>query len=154
MKLDTISYISAIEEILNNHTKFSNFDIPAGKEINDITNLEKRITSDVKLLKNEEIIDKATYQNIKPVGSRPGILYGLEKVLKEIKNGLSPFHPILSAIGTPTDRLAKFLLPFLTPLTQNGCIITDSFILLKKFVNKTLISVFSIGITLVDVLQN
>ena len=30
----------------------------------------------------EEIIDKATYKNIKPVGSRPSILYGLGKVHK------------------------------------------------------------------------
>ena len=50
--LDKISYISAIEEVLNDHTKFSNLDIPAGKEINYITNLEKRITSDLKLLKD------------------------------------------------------------------------------------------------------
>ena len=86
--LDKISYISAIEEILNDHTKFSNLDIPAGKEINYITNLEKRISSDLKLLKDKEIIDKATYKNIKPVGSRPGVLYGLGKMHKEAKNVL------------------------------------------------------------------
>ena len=51
--LDKISYIRAIEEILNDHTKFSNLKIPAGKEINYITNLEKKITSDLKLLKDE-----------------------------------------------------------------------------------------------------
>ena len=100
--LDNISYISAIEEILNDHTKFSNLDIPAGKEINYITNLEKRITSNLKLLKDKEIIDKATYKNIKLVESKPGLLYGLGKVYKESKNGLPPFHPILSAIGMPT----------------------------------------------------
>ena len=74
MILDKISYIRAIEEILNDHTKFSNLEIPAGKEINYITNLEKKITSDLKLLKDEEIIDKATYKNIKPVASRPGVI--------------------------------------------------------------------------------
>ena len=79
---DKISYISAIEEILNDHIKFSNLDIPAGKEINYKTIHEKRITSDFKLLKNKEIIDRATYKNIKPVGSRPGVLYGLGKVHK------------------------------------------------------------------------
>ena len=51
--LDKISYISVIEEILNDHIKFSNLDIPADKEINYITNLEKRITSDLKLLKGK-----------------------------------------------------------------------------------------------------
>ena len=46
---------------------------------------------------------------------------------KEINNGLPPFRPILSAIGTPTYKLAKFLVPFLTPLTQNEYTVTDSF---------------------------
>ena len=102
--LDKISYTSVIKEILNDHTKFSNIGIPAGKEINYITNLEKRITTDLKLLNYKEIIDKATYKNIKPVGSRPGILYGLGKVHKEAKIGLPPFRSILSAIRTPTYK--------------------------------------------------
>ena len=134
--LDKISYISAIEEILNDRTKFSNLDVLAGKEINYIKNLEKRITFDLKLLKDKEIIDKATYKDIKPVGSRPGVLYRLRKVHKEAKNGQPPFHSILSAIGMPVYKLAKFLLPFLMALTQR---IQTHFILLKKFVNKTLI---------------
>ena len=73
--LDKISYISAIEEILNYHPKFSNFDIPAGKEINYITNLEKRISSNLKLLKDKKTIDKATYKNIKPVGGLDQAFY-------------------------------------------------------------------------------
>ena len=77
-------------------------DIPAGKEINNIVNLEKRIMSELKLLEDKEIIDKCTYKSIKPVGSRPGILYGLGKIHKETRNEISPFCPILSAICTPT----------------------------------------------------
>ena len=100
--LDKCSYISAIEEILNDNSKFSKLDIPAGKEINHIVNLEKRITSALKLLKDKEIIDKSTYKSIKPIGSRPGILYGSGKIHKETRNGLPPFRPILSAIDTPT----------------------------------------------------
>ena len=58
MILDKCSYISVAEEILNDNSKFSKFDIPAGKEINHIVmNLEKRITSELKLLKEKEIID-------------------------------------------------------------------------------------------------
>ena len=52
----------AIEEILNDNSKFSKFDIPAGKEINHIFNLEKRITSELKLLKSNKIINKSTYK--------------------------------------------------------------------------------------------
>ena len=74
--LDKCCYISAIEEILNDNSKFSKFDIRAGKEINHIVHLEKRITSELKLLKDKELIDKSTYKSIKPVGFRPSILYG------------------------------------------------------------------------------
>ena len=64
----------------------------------------ERVTSDLKLPKDKETIDKDTYKNIKPVGSRPGILYGLGKVHKKTKNGLRPFHPIFSATDTPTTN--------------------------------------------------
>ena len=44
MILDKCSYISRMEEILNDNSKFSKLDIPAaGKEIKYIINLEKRI---------------------------------------------------------------------------------------------------------------
>ena len=33
----------------------------------------------------------------------------------------------MSAIGRPTYKLAKYLVPFLTPLTQNEDTVTDSF---------------------------
>ena len=125
--LDKCSYISGIEEILNDNSKFSKVDIPAGKEINRIVNLEKRISSELKLLKDKEIIDKSTYKSINPVGSRPSILHGSGKIHKETHNGLPPFCPILSAIDTPTYKLAKFLLKFLTPSTANEYTIVDSF---------------------------
>ena len=125
--LHKCSYISVIEEILNDNSKFSKLDIPAGKEINHIVNPEKRITSELKLLKDKGIIDKSTYKSIKSVGSRPGILYGLGKIHKETRNGIPPLRPIFSAIGTPTYKLTKFLLKFLTPSTANEFTVIDSF---------------------------
>lgn len=62
MLLDKISYINVIEEILNNHTKVSNLKISTSKKISYITNFDKRKTSDIKLLNNEEMIDKVTYK--------------------------------------------------------------------------------------------
>ena len=106
---------------------FSKLDIPACKEINHIVNLEKRIISELKILKDKEIIDKFTYKSIKPVVSRAGILYGLGQIHKETRNGIPPFRPMLSTIGTPTYKLAKFLLKLLTPSTANEFTIIDSF---------------------------
>ena len=40
--------------------------------------------------------------------SRPGILYGLCKVHKDITDVFASFTPILSAIGAPSYKLAKF----------------------------------------------
>ena len=99
--LDKCSYINATEEILNDNSKFSKLGTPAGKEINHIVNLEKRITSELKLLKVKEIIDKSTYKSIKPVGSRPGILYGLGKIHKETRNGIPPNNTILYLLVFP-----------------------------------------------------
>ena len=46
---------------------------------------------------------------------------------KPLKNGLPPFRPILSAIGIPTYKLAKFLVPVLSNITQNEFTAKDSF---------------------------
>ena len=61
MILDNCFYINAIEEILNGNTKFSNLEIPAGKEINRITNPEEGIISELKLSKNIEIYTWLVY---------------------------------------------------------------------------------------------
>ena len=95
--------------------------------INHTINLEKRINSELKSLKNKEIINKSTYKSIKPVGIKPGILYGLAKIHKETRSGLLPFSPIPSAIGTSTYKLVKFLLKFLTSSTANEYTVLDSF---------------------------
>ena len=63
-----------------------------------------------------------------PVGSTPGILYGNCKVHKTVPDGeVPPFRPILSAIGTVSYNLAKYLVPVLSPLTTNKYVTKDSF---------------------------
>ena len=72
-------------------------------------------------------MDKATLKNIKPVSPRPNNLHRLEKVHEETKNRFLLFHPIQSAIVTPTHKLAKFFTPFLIPLSKNEYTVIDSF---------------------------
>ena len=67
------------------------------------------------------------YDKIYSRGSRPGILYGLPKVHKPIIDNCPKFRPILYAIGTPTFKLVKFLVPILSPLTVNEFSVHDSF---------------------------
>ena len=53
-------------------------------------------------------MSEGTYNKLRPVGSKPGLLSVSAKVHKPLKNRLPPFRPILSAIGTPKYKLSKF----------------------------------------------
>ena len=64
---------------------------------------------------------------VKPVGTRPGIMYGNCNVHEQQVDGCLPFRPILSALQTPTYNLVKFLVPILNPLTKNEYAVKDSF---------------------------
>ena len=75
---------------------------------------------------------------VKPVGTRPGIMYGNSKIHKQQVDGCPPFQPILSALQASAYNLAKFLVPILNPLTKNKYTIKTHFNLLKRYVSKTL----------------
>ena len=73
---------------------------------------------------------------IKAVGSRRGVLYGLCKVRKAIVDICPPFRPILSAIVAPTYKIATFLVTILSCLTINEFTIKDSFSFPKEIVEQ------------------
>ena len=81
----------------------------------------------MKKLKNKNAISEETYNKLMPVGSKPGTLYGSARLHKPLINGLPPFRPILSTIGTPTYQLAKFLVLVMSDITQNEFTVKDSF---------------------------
>ena len=117
--LDKDSYLKSVETLLKDSSKFKNIPIAPNKDLNYIINSEKRVTDLLKKLKNKNAISEETYNKLRPVGSKPGTLYGSAKVHKPLINGLPPFRPILSATGTPTYTLAKFLVAVLSDITQN-----------------------------------
>ena len=55
-----------------------------------------------------------------PSGSQARVLYVLVKIHKAREVGTPSFRPILSAIGTPTYKLAKFCDQLLKLLTNNA----------------------------------
>ena len=61
---------------------------------------------------------------------------GLCKVHKDIIDNCPPFRPILSAINTPTYKLAKFLVPILKSLTSNEHTVKDSFAFAEEIVEQ------------------
>ena len=81
----------------------------------------------IKRLKDEGKITGKIYDKMYLRDSRPGILYGLPKVHKPVIDNSPKFRSLLSAIGTPTFKLAKFLVPILSPFTVNEFSVHDSF---------------------------
>ena len=71
------------------------------------------------------------YKKISAVGCCPGILYGQAKVQKPVINNCPSFRPILDTINTPAHKLAKFLVPILSPLAINKYTVKDSFAFAK-----------------------
>ena len=57
------------------------------------------------------------------------------KVHKTVINNTPQFRPILSAINTPVDKLAKYLVLNLPPLPVNDYTVKDSFTFAKEIIN-------------------
>ena len=78
------------------------------------------------------------WRSLKPVGTRPGIMYGLCKVHKDSINNSLAFWPISSVINTPTYKLAKFFVPILKIVTNNDYMVKAHLLLLTKLLNRIL----------------
>ena len=121
--------------ILKDNSKFEKVDIKT-RTLNFQVSHEKHINEILKRLKFSGSLSDKQYKKIKVVGSRPGVLCGLCKIHKAIVDVCPPFRPILSAIGTPTYKIAKFLVPILSCLTINEFSIKDSFSFAKEIIEQ------------------
>ena len=74
--------------------------------------------------------------SLKPVGSRPGVMYGSCKVHNTGVENCPLIRPVLSALNTPTYKLLKFLVPILKPLTTNEFTLKDSFHFAEEIVDQ------------------
>ena len=117
----------------NNISKIEQIIIEEDKHLNFLLKSKKKVIYLIKCLENEGKISEKEYKLTYPFGSRPGILYGSPKVHKPVIKSCPKFHPILSTTGTPTYDWAKFLVPFLSPLTSNEFLVHDSFSFADSF---------------------
>ena len=133
--VDRDVYVKHMENILKDKTNFEKVDIKT-RTLNFQVNHQKRINDTLKRLKSSGSLTDKQYKKIKAVGSRPGVLYGLCKAHKAILDVCPPFRHILSTIGTPTYKIATFLVPVLICLTINEFTVKDSFSFAKKIVEQ------------------
>ena len=73
----------------------------------------------LKKLKADNCVNERNHNELYPTSTRIGILYGLPKIHK-----LSiPLRPILSSVNHYSYRIAKFFIPFLTPISTSSLVI-------------------------------
>ena len=95
--------------------------------MNHLIHMEERIISLLKSLEDQGEICEKEKKDFYPSGSEPGVLYGFVKIHKALEHGIPSFWPILSAIGTPTYKIARFCDQLLKPLTNNEYTLKNSF---------------------------
>ena len=128
--IDKIVYCERMEQIVSDSNKFlvlSPNIIKEGCELQYIDKHEEKVRSFLKKLLSAKKISKRQHDLLYPRGSKPGVLYGLPKIHKQLVDGIPKFRPILSAIGTCSYKLAKFLVPILKDISVNDFTIGNSF---------------------------
>ena len=118
--VDKADYLDKMENLLLNETrKFEKFNLKNDGVLNFPVNQEKLVDNILKNLFASNSISEETRTSLKAVRTKPGIMYGICKVRKDIIDNYPHFRSILSAINTPTYKLPKFLVPILKCLTSN-----------------------------------
>ena len=96
----------------------------------------------------KDCFTKSDYLKICPTGSKPGILYEQVKAHKPVENNCPSVRRILSAIGTPTYDLVKFLVPIFKLFTEDEHTVHNLFSFankISKFYSKNLIARLDVG---------
>ena len=132
---DRENYLKGIKSLLSDSTEFIPLNIDQNKWLNYIVNLENKLKEHFKALEKDNKISEDEFKSICLIGTCPGILYGQPKVHKTVINNIPQFWPILSAINTQVYKLAKYLVPILSPLTVNDWTVKDSFTFAKNVAN-------------------
>ena len=118
--INRTDYLQKMTDLLSDTSKFTLIQEDCYKLS---LRLENRLNSTLLSLFKSDKLEKMTYDSLRSSGSFPGKLYGLPKTHKA---GV-PLRPILSAVICHHYRLAKFLVPLLSPLATSSYSIPDVF---------------------------
>ena len=112
------NYLKAMKSFLSDNSKFIQLNSDKSKWLNCIVNLKKKLKEHFQTLENNNKISEDEFKSISPIGTHPAILYGLPKANKIVIDNIPKFRTTLLATGTPVYKLAKFLVPILSPLNR------------------------------------
>ena len=120
-------YLQRMQEMVDDTTKFEQLNVKSGKDYNFMKKEKTTVDSLLSELVDKQSISEAEREKLSPNGPNPARLYGLPKIHKPPVDGLPKYRPIISQIGSPTYKIAKFLLDFVKPFTTNEFTVKDTF---------------------------
>ena len=115
--ISRLDYLNKMKHLISDTTKFKEL------QHNLTKSREESLSTYLRKLRKDKIIDDATFYKILPSGPSPGVLYGLPKVHK---TGC-PFRPIVSSVNTYNYNLASYLVSIFQPISTNQYTVKDSF---------------------------
>ena len=95
--------------------------------LNFAVDQEKHVDKVCKKLVESNGMTEKNRKLLKPVCSKPGVMYSSCNANKASAENCLSFRPILSTLNTPNYNFAKFLVEILKPLTTNEFTVQDSF---------------------------
>ena len=129
-------YLRKMNDILSDQTKFSKVSLKEDTLLNFFINQKKDFHNFLKKLVESKSMAEKTSKSLKPVGTRPGVMYDSYKVHEVSVENCPPFRPILSALNTPSYKVAKFLVPILKLFTTNEFTVKGSFNFAEEIVDQ------------------
>ena len=135
MIVNKADYLDKMEDLLNSTRKFENIKLKNDGILNFAVNQEKRVDNIFKKLVVTNSISEETRKSLKPVGTSPGIIYGLCKVHKDIIDNCPPFRLFCQQlILLPINW--QFLVPILKSLNSNEYTVKDSFAFAEEIIEQ------------------
>ena len=108
--MDKSDYTNKAKTLINDTNTYQPLDTdPSKTSVN-------RINKKLKSLKDQDKLNKRTYDQIRPKDATIAKFYGLPKIHKDN----NPLRPIVSLPGSPTYNLSKYLADILKPLVSTS----------------------------------
>ena len=124
--LNSVDYFSKLDSIIYDSTKFIEINDKEESKSHLLIAREQSIRCHIQKYLNPYGND--IIQHLLPTGSTPGKLYGLRKVHKED----NPARPVISMVGSPEYKLAKFLDTIIKPYILDKYMLRSSHEFLEK----------------------
>ena len=120
-------YLKRLSDMVADESKFEKIKVEENKDYNFMVKEKSIVDSLLSELVKKKSMNPDLRTKLLPDGPKPARLYGLPKIHKPIVDGLPKYRPIISQIGSATYKIAKYLLPFMEPLTTNEYTVRDTF---------------------------